>query len=115
MSRHSVDGESLASRRKMTTAEEVKDNPEQRRMERSEGVDRWECGEFEDEEEGTGCPRCRSKYWAHEDQRDELSKVIEGREYGFVQSPNRLNTCKRQEETDVMTSASRSNKFDLTF
>ena len=42
-SRQSVDGESLASRREMTTAEEVEDNLSQR-MEKSEDCGSLECG-----------------------------------------------------------------------
>ena len=38
--------------------------------------------ELEEEEEGTGRPGCRFKYWAHEDQRDEPRKFREDRRDG---------------------------------
>ena len=53
----------------MTTAEEVEDNLSQR-MEKSEE-------ELEEEEEGPGSLRCRSKYWAHECQRGEPCQILE--------------------------------------
>ena len=104
-------------------------------MEKSEG-----CGivgnvvELEEVEEGTGRPWCRSKYWTHEDQRDQLWQVREGRrdgfneiredrrdgfveiredrEDGFVQTSKR-KTCKRLEKTDGTTNVKRSNQFDV--
>ena len=47
-----------------------------------------------------------------EGQRDRLRTIRADREDGFVQGPKR-KTCKRQEKTDAMTSASRSIKFDV--
>ena len=78
-----VGGESLASRRKMTTVEEVEDNLGM------EKLDVWVVGyvvELGKEEEGTGRAGCRSKYWANEDQRDEPCKIREGRRDGFGQN-----------------------------
>ena len=43
-SRRSVDGETLAWRRKMLTAEEAEDTLSQKRMKKSGEVDRWACG-----------------------------------------------------------------------
>ena len=48
----------------------------------------------------------------HGDQRDDLSKICEVRADGFVEKPKR-NTCGRHEKTDEMSSAIRSNKFDV--
>ena len=58
-----------------------------------------------EQEESNGRLGCRSKCWAsqnrrdeliktHGDQRDEMSKMCEVREVGFVQKPKRM-TCKR--------------------
>ena len=47
-----------------------------------------------------------------EGQSDRLRKIREDREDGFVQRPKR-KTCKRKEQRDEMTNASRSNKFDV--
>ena len=71
----SVDGVSRVSWRKMPTAEEVEDNLSQRRMEKSEVCASLGMVELEEEKEGTGRLGCRFKYWAHEDQRDEFSKM----------------------------------------
>ena len=61
--------------------------------------------ELEEEEKGTSCSGCRSKYWAHEEQRDELCKnredrrdgfsaIREHRDDGFVQSSNHRKLAK---------------------
>ena len=79
--------------------------------------------ELEEEEAGTGRPECRSMYWAHEDQRNELCKYRDGRRDGFSKNredrddgfvcSSKRKTCKREERTDGTTDVTRSNKFDV--
>ena len=115
----------------MLAAEEVEGGLRQRSW---RGVDRWECGGTRargrrhqpprvpirvlgnedsdgEEREGPGRPGCRSKVWAHGDQRDEICKIRdwrrdrfsqlpEDRDHGFVQSSmlemtGLLGSCQR--------------------
>ena len=70
----------------------------------------WIVGHVEElvqEEEGTGRPGCRSKCWAHEDQRDELSKFREDRRDGLSkihagqadECSTKRNSCKNRKRT----------------
>ena len=89
----------------MPTVQEMEDKLSQRRTGKSEECgSSGMCSNWRMEEEGTGRPGCRSKHWAHEDQRDEpckiredrdgFSKIREDRDDGFVQGSQR-KTCKR--------------------
>ena len=61
-------GETLVSRRKMATAEELEDNLSQRRMEMLEACVVGNVVELQEKEEGTSRQGWRSKNRAHEDQ-----------------------------------------------
>ena len=97
--------------------------------------------ELEAEEEGTGRPGCRSKYWANEDpdgeelkgtgrhvqfvkddaevfskiredRRDGSNEDREDRDDGIVERSTR-KTCNRVEKTDGTTNVNRYNKCDV--
>ena len=102
-SHQNVDGESLASVRRMPTAEKAEDNLNQKEMVESEG-----CGSLgmwrrsrtnrgpasiththREVEEGTGLLGCPSNLWASEDRRDELFATRD-----VVRGEFSENTCR---------------------
>ena len=62
-----VDRESLAATRMMQTSEKVEVNLSQKKSEA--------CGSLDMERNSRRRKRCRNKYWAHEDPRDDFSGI----------------------------------------